>query len=223
MMDKVIAAISRLLEGRVGLSIAAAIVLVLLGVGRGVQYKGLFPIDDPQLQIACFVAALVFLLLAVYLSYESSKPTVNPDKYGIKISQLPPGGSMDAKSFVSGTIAKKLPENYTLRLFHKYTHGIYPLGDAHFEGKNWTAFAALRNVQSGSIQTIEAYIVGPCGERLANYIITGGSDAYKRNVSWERQQGGEPKKMVPYSFPAITSSSLPDDTRLAAEINVRIR
>jgi len=170
--DTKTAAISKLIDRIPTLLVVFGILVVILGIAKGITYSNWLPILDWPSRVAAGAFGIALILMGLF----GVKPAAILPKakdYGIAITDPKPGASVVVTD-VRGDIKKPLPDHYTLRVFRVYDkERFYPLRECRidYERNEWEANGCdLGGAASGETRIFAVNIVGPDGAALIDYV-----------------------------------------------------
>jgi hypothetical protein len=151
--------------------------LFVLGITGGIRYKDLqLPIDTFARQATAVVVGLLILISGIAVGLlgvlKRPTPTITPEDFGITIHS-PKRGDVVTTVDVHGTLKKKIPNGYTLRVIRVYPDNkIYPLHEAILDrdGSTWEVPSCDIGGNPGDDRALAACLCGPGAEALFAYL-----------------------------------------------------
>lgn len=166
------AIVNKLLDSVPMALVVLGAVFVLLGLAGGITYQQWLPISDEMPRIASGLIGAVLIGVGIFRSHISKPLVVQPIDYSIKILS-PTTGSQVTKVDVSGSIKKKLPDGYCLRVFRALPGRdiLYPLRKARIDidNKTWLAEQCDIGGAKGEQRSFVVYLCGPNAEALLDF------------------------------------------------------
>jgi hypothetical protein len=200
------------------------IAVVILAASKTAKFRGLdLSIQEPVPRTLLAAFGILVIILAMYMWRIGGGTGVRTLKaktyYDINIVSPSPGGSVGptGKGDVSGTIKKRLPNDYCLWVFRVYDDGrIYPLKQCNLndEKGTWIAHNCDRGSTFSGRRWFSVNIVGPDGIALISYVRAAGEKFKPIRDELVSISGNN---NVAY-LPSVTL--LPKDTVEAAKVEV---
>jgi hypothetical protein len=195
--DTKTAAISKLIDRIPALLIVFGILVVVLGIAKGITYNSWLPIPDWPSRVVAGAFGVALIIMGLF-GLKPTAVTLKSEDYGIRITHPKPGASVVVTD-VSGEIKKPLPDHYTLRVFRVYARErFFPLRDCRvkIEGNYWEATGCdLGSAASGETRIFAVNIVGPDGAALIDYVRNAAQVHNPVHDALEKATGN---KNVPY-------------------------
>jgi hypothetical protein len=163
----------KLIETVPALLLLIGTMLFLLGVAGGVRHKDVqLPIDGLVRQFATSLAGAAVFVLGLWAWARQSAQRITPEEFGITIIS-PQRGDVVHTVDVRGTLKKKIPAGYKLRVIRVYPDGrIYPLREATIDpgGATWEARSCDIGGDPGDDRSLAACLCGPGAESVFAYL-----------------------------------------------------